>query len=406
MSNPIYLDYHSTTPVDRRVADKVYDYMINNFGNASSVDHIFGDNALQAVKKAQQQIAQLINCLPQEIIFTSGATESINLVIQGLITYLNNQKINQLNYQPNQEIKPKKSLTRLIVSPVEHKAVIDTCQAMAKKGLAEIIWLKVDKKARIDLNHLEKVCNKGADLLCIMAANNEVGNIYPLEIIGTIAQRYNIPFLCDGSQAVGKIPVNFHDWGITFLTISGHKLYAPKGIGALVIKKGHHLQPLIYGGGHQNGLRSGTLNVSGIVGLGEACYLRQLEMEDDEKAIASLRDKLQSLLQANIPNLVINGDTENRLAGNLHISMPKIPNSAIIARIRDKLAISTGSACTSATFTPSHVLRAMNLDEELIEGALRIGIGKFTTETEIEQTFTLISDIFVDFKKYISEIYG
>ena len=382
MSNLIYLDYHSTTPVDLRVAEKVYDYMVNNFGNASSVDHIFGDKALQAVKKAKQQIAQLINSSPQEIIFTSGATESINLVIQGLIRQISLPQ-----------------LPRIIVSPVEHKAVIDTCQAMVKQGLAEIIWLKVDNRGRINLNHLEKICRQGADLLCVMAANNEVGNIYPIDIIGTIAQRYKIPFLCDGSQAVGKIPLNFQDWGITFLTISGHKLYAPKGIGALVIKKGHHLQPLIYGGGHQNGLRSGTLNVSGIVGLGEACYLRQLEMEKDEKAIASLRNKLQSQLQAKIPNLVVNGDIDNRLAGNLHISLPEIPNSAIIARIRDKLAISTGSACSSATVSPSHVLRAMNLDEELIEGALRIGIGKFTTEKEIDKTTTIISDVIVDFVK-------
>ena len=382
MSNLIYLDYHSTTPVDLRVAEKVYDYMVNNFGNASSVEHIFGYKALQAVKKAKQQIAQLINSSPQEIIFTSGATESINLVIQGLIRQISLSQ-----------------LPRIIISPVEHKAVIDTCQAMAKQGLAEIIWLKVDNRGRINLNHLEKICRQGADLLCVMAANNEVGNIYPIDIIGTIAQRYKIPFLCDGSQAVGKIPLNFQDWGITFLTISGHKLYAPKGIGALVIKKGHPLQPLIYGGGHQNGLRSGTLNVSGIVGLGEACYLRQLEMEKDEKAIASLRNKLQSQLQAKIPNLVVNGDIDNRLAGNLHISLPEIPNSAIIARIRDKLAISTGSACSSATVSPSHVLRAMNLDEELIEGALRIGIGKFTTEKEIDKTTTIISDVIVDFVK-------
>jgi len=201
---------------------------------------------------------------------------------------------------------------------------------------------------------------------------------------------------------VGKIPINFQDWGITFLTISGHKLYAPKAIGALVIKKGHHLQPLIYGGGHQQGLRSGTLNVSGIVGLGEACYLRNLEMQEDEKKIAFLRDKLQSQLQAKIPNLVINGDIDNRLAGNLHISIPNIPNSAIIARIRDKLAISTGSACTSATFAPSHVLRAMNLDEELIESALRIGIGKFTTKTEIEQTATIINDVVINLKNILN----
>lgn len=282
--------------------------------------------------------------------------------------------------------------SRIIISPVEHKAVIDTCQAMAKKGLAEIIWFKVDKKARIDFNHLEKVCSQGADLLCIMGANNEVGNIYPIEEIGKIAQKYHIPFLCDGSQAVGKIPVNFEDWGITFLTISGHKLYAPKGIGALVIRKGYHLQPLIYGGGHQNGIRSGTLNVSGIVGLGEACYLRQLEMQEDESAIALKRNHLQSLLQSKIPQLVINGDTENRLAGNLHISIPNVPNSAIIARIRHKLAISTGSACSSATVSPSHVLRAMNLSDDLIEGALRIGVGKFTRDIEIEKSTDIITN--------------
>lgn len=368
MSNPIYLDYHSTTPVDRRVAEKVYDYMVHNFGNSSSIDHIYGDRAQEAVKKAKRQIADLINSSPQEIIFTSGATESINLVIQGL------------------------QASRIIVSPVEHKAVIDTCQAMEKKGLGEIVWLKVDTQGRIDLNHLEKVCSPGADLLCIMGANNEVGNVYPIEKIANIAQKYHIPFLCDGSQAVGKIPVNFKDWGITFLTISGHKLYAPKGIGALVIKKGHHLQPLIYGGGHQNGVRSGTLNVSGIVGLGEACYLRQLEMKQDESSIELKRNHLQSLLQAKIPDLVINGDTENRLAGNLHISIPNVPNSAVIARIRHKLAISTGSACSSATFSPSHVLRAMNLDDKIIEGALRIGVGKFTTDVEIEKSAEIITN--------------
>ncbi|MGI0481562.1 cysteine desulfurase family protein [Geminocystis sp. CENA526] len=371
MSNSIYLDYHSTTPVDRRVAQKVYDYMVTNFGNSSSIDHIFGDRTQEAVKKAKRQIADLINSSPQEIIFTSGATESINLVIQGLI-------------------KPYPH--RYIISPLEHKAVIDTCQAMEKKGLGKIVWLKVDNKGRIDLNNLEKLCSEGGDLLCIMGANNEVGNIYPIEKIGKIAQQYHIPFLCDGSQAVGKIPVNFHDWGITFLTISGHKLYAPKGIGALVIKKGYHLQPLIYGGGHQNGIRSGTLNVSGIVGLGEACYLRQLEMKEDESSIELKRNHLQSLLQEKIPNLVVNGDTEKRLAGNLHISIPHVPNSAVIARIRDKLAISTGSACSSATVSPSHVLRAMNLDDIIIDSALRIGIGKFTTDTEIEKSAEIITN--------------
>ncbi len=374
MSHPIYLDYHSTTPVDPRVAEKVCYYMTTAFGNASSIDHIYGDSAKKAVKEAKKHIAELINSSPQEIIFTSGATESINLVIQGLIHQISSPQ-----------------LPRLIVSPVEHKAVLDTCNAIAKKGLAEIIWLKVDSQARLDLAHLEAMCVGGASLLCVMAANNEVGNIYPIAKIGKIAQKYQIPFLCDASQAVGKIPINFQDWGITYLTISGHKLYAPKGVGALVIRKGHHLQPIIYGGGHQRGLRSGTLNVPGIVGLGEACRLRQLEMAEDEKAIALKRDKLQKYLQDNIPELVINGDTTARLAGNLHICVPHLPNSAIIARIRHKLAISTGAACSSGAASPSQVLRAMKLPETLIEGALRIGIGKFTTDEEIEEAGAILS---------------
>ncbi|WP_069791250.1 cysteine desulfurase family protein (plasmid) [Cyanobacterium sp. IPPAS B-1200] len=367
MSNPIYLDYHSTTPVDRRLIDVIYDSMIDNFGNPSSIDHLWGDRSSTAIKKAKQQIADLIQCHPQEIIFTSGATESINTVIQGLTP-------------PH----------HFIISPLEHKAIIDTCEAMVKRGFAQITWLKVDNKGRIDLEYLEKVCSQGASLLCVMAANNEIGNIYPIQEIGKIAQKYHIPFLCDGSQAVGKIPLNFEDWGITFLTISGHKLYAPKGIGALIIKKGFTLQPLIYGGGHQNGMRSGTLNVSGIVGLGQACYLRQSEMTEDEREIALKRNQLQSLLQAQIPSLIVNGDTDNRLAGNLHISIPDVPNSAMIARVRDKLAISTGSACTSETFAPSHVLRAINLEDELIESALRIGIGKFTTHEEIEKSAEIL----------------
>ncbi|MEA5600815.1 cysteine desulfurase family protein [Nostoc sp. UHCC 0252] len=369
----IYLDYHSTTPVDPRVAEKVMYYMTTAFGNANSVAHGYGNEAAQAVKQARQHIAELINASVKEIIFTSGATESINLAIQGHISQQNTP-------------------AKIIVSPVEHKAVLDTCKVLAKKGLAEIIWLNVNQQAQIDLEYLEKICSGGASLLCVMAANNEVGTIYPVEKIGAIAQKYYIPFLCDASQAVGKIPLNFQDWGITYLAISGHKLYAPKGVGALVVKKGYHLQPLIYGGGHQQGLRSGTLNVPGIAGLGEACRLRRLEMEADENAIALLRDQLQNLLKAQIPNLLVNGDLNNRLSGNLHISILDIPNSAIIARVRHQLAISTGAACSSGIVAPSHVLQAMNLGENIIEGALRIGIGKFTTKEEIEKASSAIAN--------------
>jgi len=371
---PIYLDYHSTTPVDHRVADRIYHCMTEEFGNASSVDHSWGDRAEEAVKQAAKQVAELVQASPREIVWTSGATESINLAIQGSLS-------------PN----PRKP-HRIALLPLEHKAVLDTCHILEKRGWAELAYLQVDCLGRLNLNHLEQVCAEGLSLVCVMAANNEIGNIYPIGAIAQIAQRYSIPFLCDASQAVGKIPINFEQWGITYLAISAHKLYGPKGCGALVVRKGHHLEPIIFGGGHQKGRRSGTLDVPSIVGLGEACRLRQLEMEEDEKAIASKRDKLQSLLLDKIPGLVINGDTTSRLAGNLHISIPDIPNSAVIARVRSQLAISTGSACSSGVETPSHVLRALGLPDNVIEGALRIGLGKFTTQEDIDQAADILSD--------------
>ncbi|NER49663.1 MAG: cysteine desulfurase [Symploca sp. SIO1A3] len=370
---PIYLDYHSTTPVDRRVADRIYYYMTEEFGNASSVDHSWGDRAEEAVKQAAKQVAELVGAHKREILWTSGATESINLAIQGSLS-----------------ANPEK-LHRIALLPLEHKAVLDTCHILQKRGWAELIYLQVDSRGRLNLNHLEQVCAEGLSLICVMAANNEIGNIYPIQEIAQIAQRYRIPFLCDASQAVGKIPINFEDLGITYLAISAHKLYGPKGSGALVLRKGHHLEPIIFGGAHQQGIRSGTLNVPGIIGLGEACRLRQLEMAEDEKAIASKRDKLQSLLLDTIPDLIINGDTTSRLAGNLHISIPDIPNSAVIARVRSQLAISTGSACSSGIETPSHVLQALNLTSEVIEGALRIGLGKFTTDEEIDKAAEILS---------------
>jgi cysteine desulfurase len=260
-----------------------------------------GDRAEDAVKQAAKHVAALIGASPREIIWTSGATESINLAIQGSL--------------PSTPEKPH----RIALLPLEHKAVLDTCQVLEKRGWAELIYLQVDSKGRLDLDHLEQVCMKGVSLLCVMAANNEIGNIYPIQKIGQIAQRYGIPFLCDGSQGVGKIPIQFEEWGITYLALSAHKLYGPKGVGALVVRRGYHLEPLLFGGGHQKGMRSGTLNVPGIVGLGEACRLRSLEMEEDERAIATKRDLLQKLLFGQNPEIVINGDLASRLSGNLHI---------------------------------------------------------------------------------------
>jgi cysteine desulfurase len=373
LSKPIYLDYQATTPTDPRVAHLMLHYMTEEFGNASSTEHEFGDRVDSAIKQAAKYVSDLVGASPREIIWTSGATESINLAIQG-------------NLSSNPQ-KPH----RIALLPLEHKAVLDTCHTFKERGWAELIYLQVDSLGRLSLEHLEQVCAEGVSLLCIMAANNEIGNIYPIKAIGQIAQQYNIPFLCDASQAVGKISIQFETWGITYLSISAHKLYGPKGSGALVVRKGHHLEPLLFGGGHQQGMRSGTLNVPGIVGLGEACRLRSLEMEKDEQAIAAKRDWLQHMLQDRIPNLSINGDTKNRLAGNLHISVPDIPNSAVITRVRSLLAISTGSACTSGVEAPSHVLQSLGLPNSQIEGALRIGLGKFTTEEEINRAAEILS---------------
>lgn len=372
LPKPIYLDYHATTPTDPRVASLMLHYMTEEFGNASSTDHEWGDRAETAIKQAAKQIADLIGASPREIVWTSGATESINLAIQGSLA-------------PN-PMKPY----RIGLMPIEHKAVLDTCRALEKRGWAELIYLQVDSKGRLDLKHLEQVCAEGLSLLCVMAANNEIGNIYPIQKVGQIAQHYDIPFLCDGSQAVGKIPLQFEEWGITYLAISAHKFYGPKGVGALVVRRGYHLEPLIFGGGHQRGMRSGTLNVPGIVGLGEACRLRSLEMQEDERAIATKRDRLQRALLEKVLNLGVNGDPENRLAGNLHISISGIPNSAVIARVRHKLAISTGSACSSGVESPSHVLQALDLPKDIVDSSLRIGLGKFTTDKEINSAAEIL----------------
>jgi cysteine desulfurase len=367
LTRPIYLDYYSTTPTDKRVAKTVYYYMQKEFGNASSMEHEYGDQSEAIIEKSTQHIADLIGASPREILWTSGATESINLAIQGSLP-----------------LDPEKPY-RIGLLALEHRAVLDTCHMFADRRWAELIYFRVDSNGRIDLDDVAKICSEGLSLLCVMAANNEIGNIYPLQAIAQIAQKHSIPFLCDASQAVGKIPIQFTEWGITYLAISAHKLYGPKGSGALVIRKGHSLQPMLFGGGQQKGIRPGTLNVPGIAGLGEAARLRSLEMEEDERAIAVKRDRLQQLLIDQIPSLVVNGDLDNRLAGNLHISIPGIPNSAVIARVRHQLAISTGSACSSGVEAPSHVLTAIGLPSELIEGALRIGLGKFTTDQEIEQ---------------------
>lgn len=363
----VYLDYHATTPVDPRVAELMVYYMTTAFGNASSKDHAFGDEAEEAVTVACGHVAKLVGAPPRSVVFTSGATESANLGITGFA---------RARAETSRPI-------RIALSETEHSAVIDTCRMLAQDGTAELTMLAVDNLGRVDLPATEAACRSGVDLLCVMAANNEVGTINPLQQIGALAREHGVAFFTDATQAVGRIPIRVSDWGINFLAFSAHKLYGPKGCGCLIVSPNTMLRPIIYGGGHQRGLRSGTLNVPGIVGLGEACRLRSVEMHDDEPIIAGKRDSLQAYLSDRVPGLVVNGDVFNRLAGNLHVSVPDVPNGAIIARLRNRVAISTGAACSSGIEAPSHVLRAMRLPDNLLSGALRISLGKFTTDHDV-----------------------
>lgn len=375
---PIYLDNHATTPTDPRVAAVVLRYMTEAFGNASSVDHPYGDEAEAAVENARREVASLVGASPRDVVFVSGATEALNLAIQGFV---------RVRGTHGRVPAP----VRIGVTPIEHRAVLDPIGHLAREGLISVTWLQVDSRGQLDLDQARNVCARGLDLLCVMAANNEVGTILPLSHIAAVARSEGIPLLTDATQAAGRIPLSFTEWGLAFLALSAHKLYGPKGVGALVVTRDAALEPLSYGGGHERGLRPGTLNVPGIAGLGEACRLRRMEMATDESRVAAQRDRLEGLLVEGIDELAINGDRSARLAGNLHISIPGVSSSVIVARLRNAVAVARGAACASAAETPSHVLRALGLPDPLIRGALRLGLGKFTTDDEVERAGDYIS---------------
>lgn len=376
-SRPIYLDYHATTPVDPRVAAVVLHHLTEVFGNASSADHVMGDEAENAVEEARSQVAGLMDVSPEEVIFTSGATESMNLALQGFA---------------HRFYRQEGRAPKVAISAVEHRAAIETARALAKANRISLTLLPVDNEAQIDLDALRQAADDGVELVCIMAANNEVGTLYPLHDIGAITQSVGATFLCDAAQAAGKVELSATRLGINFVALSAHKIYGPKGIGALIVRRGSSIDPIMFGGGHERGIRPGTINVAGVAGLGEACRLRRMEMRTDETAIAQLRDRLEVDLLRRIDGVVVNGSRANRLAGNLHISVPDVPNGAIIARLRDKLAIATGAACTSGVDAPSHVLQAMGLPHPVQDGALRLGLGKFTTSAEIDAAADLLDD--------------
>jgi cysteine desulfurase len=354
-------------------------HMTTAFGNASSRDHPYGDEAEAAVSEARRHIAALFDASPRSVVFTSGATESLNLAIQGFVRA--------------RQARPGSAPVRIALPPVEHPAVLDVCAYLASRGEAELVSLPVDARGRLNLGAVEQACRAGVDLLCVMAANNELGNVYPLPDLGRIAFEHNIPLLTDATQAAGKVEIRVRDWRISMLALAGHKMYGPKGIGVLIVDPDLYLEPIIRGGGHQRGLRSGTLNVPGIAGLGEACRLRGIEMADDEPAIARRRDWLQALLAERISGLLVNGDPEHRLAGNLHISIPDVPSSAIVAHLRNYVALARGSACASGVDAPSHVLTALGLPPAVVRGSLRMGLSRSTTDTEVEIAAEWISHV-------------
>lgn len=375
LNRPIYLDNQSTTPVDPKVLETILPYYNQKFGNEGSQTHLYGWEARESVEIAKEQIAQLISCNEEEIYFTSGATESINIALKGFASSSKNTK------------------KHIITFITEHKATIDVCKSLENDGY-EITYLSVNKYGQINLNKIEDAITENTFLLTILHANNEIGNIYPIEEIGNICKRHNIIFHVDGAQSVGKIDIDMNKLNVDMLSFSSHKIYGPKGIGGLYIKNKTNaidLKPLLHGGGQQKGVRPGTLPIQNIVGFGKACEVCKNQMASDDKKILELRAHLLNSLKKLDPNIIVNGELERRLSGNLNITIPNIRNNALMMSMRN-IAISNGSACTSNSTEPSHVLMALGLTKELANSSIRFGIGRFNTLEEINYTITQIAE--------------
>src|SRR3954451_10495358 len=372
---PIYLDNNATTPMDPRVLEAMTPYFLEHFGNAASRNHPFGWEAEEAVDYAREQVAKLIGADPKEVIFTSGATEGDNLAIKGVY-----------------EMYASKG-NHIITVVTEHKAVLDTCKHIEKLG-GEVTYLHVAEDGLIDLKELEAAIKPTTILIAVMYANNEVGVIQPVKEISAIARKHGVLFFTDATQAVGKIPVDVNKDGIDLLTFSAHKMYGPKGIGALYVRRKNprvKVTAQMDGGGHERGMRSGTLNVPGIVGFGRAAELARLEMEQDAKRLGQLRDKLESEL-LKLEEAYVNGNREHRLPHVTNISFKYVEGEGLLMGFNKNIALSSGSACTSASLEPSYVLKALGLGDGLAHSSLRFGLSRFTTEEEIDYTIKAISE--------------
>jgi cysteine desulfurase len=362
----IYLDYHATTPCDPRVVKTMLPYFMEQFANPSSATHHAGKTAAKAVENARRQVANLIGAEPKEIIFTSGATESNNLSILGLAHHSGNKR------------------RKIVTTAIEHKAVLEPGKHLEKLGF-ELVILPVDSAGRVDRNAAQRAIDEDTVVVSIQAANNEIGTIQDISFFANLAHEHGAFFHTDAAQAVGKIPVDVADWDIDLLSISAHKVYGPKGVGALFIRGGPYalpIEPLVYGGGQELDIRPGTMNVPGIVGMGIACALSQTEMVDEASRVSILRDQFEQLLSTQFPNLCRNGDLNHRLAGNSSLTFTGIDAEALIANLPE-LSLSAGSACTSGTPAPSHVLLAIGLSRKEAQQTVRVGLGRFTTEEEI-----------------------
>ena len=371
---PVYLDHNATTPCDPRVVEAMIPYFTQQFGNAASRTHSFGWQAEEAVELAREQIAKLIGAEPKEVVFTSGATESDNLAIKGVFE----------NYASKGN--------HIITAVTEHKAVLDTCKHIEKKG-AEITYLGVDAEGLINLTELEAAIRPNTVLLSIMYANNETGTIQPINEIGAIAKKHGILFFTDATQAVGKIQVDVIKDGIDILALSAHKFYGPKGTGAIYVRRKNprvKLAAQLDGGGHERGVRSGTLNVPGIVGLGKAAELALQEMKSDAKRVAGLRDKLEEAF-LRLGGTLVNGSRDNRLPHVSNISFGELEGQSLMMSFHKDIAVSSGSACTSASMEPSYVLKAHGLSDVLAHSSIRFSLGRFTTEEEIDFAIEMVT---------------
>ena len=377
MKFPIFMDNHSTTPMDPHVLEVMLPYFVEKFGNAASRNHAFGWEAEEAVENARKQIARLIHADSKELVFTSGATESDNLAIKGVV-----------------EMYREKG-DHIITSTTEHRAVLDTCKALESRKGIKVTYLPVDKTGMVSADDVRNAITDKTVLITIMLANNEIGTINPIKEIGKIAKDRGILFHCDAAQGVGKIPVDVQEMGIDLMSFTAHKIYGPKGIGALYVrKKGPRVRivPMFDGGGHERGMRSGTLPVPLIVGFGKAVELCEDEMPAESRRIAAMRDRLQIGIMSGMEDVYLNGHPTQRLPNNLNISFAYVEGESMLMGVKE-IALSSGSACTSATLEPSYVLRAVGVGSDLAHSSIRFGLGRFNTDQEVDYTIKRITEI-------------